>query len=182
MGADRARELRKKMTPPERRLWNVLRRRPEDFKFRRQHPFGTYTLDFFCCEAALCVEIDGLAHELGSNPRRDLRRDQWLSAQGIRTLRIAALDVRDNLEGVIEYILESCRQRSPSTAPLVPLPSKSRGGERMHQIKACELNLVGYEDEDEEELLSPVSVLGETDIEPSLTTLPHNSHSPLLGR
>ncbi len=114
MGTNRARELRKKMTPPERRLWNVLRLRPAGFKFRRQHPLGYYTLDFFCYEAGLCVEIDGFAHELGSNPQRDKRRDRWLAAQGIRTLRISAIDVRDNLEGVVTMIVEECRRRSPS--------------------------------------------------------------------
>jgi very-short-patch-repair endonuclease len=117
VGTNRARELRKRMTPPERRLWSALRLRPGDFKFRRQHPLGAYTLDFFCYETALCVEIDGFAHELGSNPQRDGRRDEWLQAQGICTLRVAATEVRDNLEGVLAFILEACRQRSPS-APL----------------------------------------------------------------
>jgi very-short-patch-repair endonuclease len=115
------------MTPPERRLWNALRLRPDGFKFRRQHPLGHYTLDFFCHEAALCVEIDGFAHELGSNPQRDQRRDAWLASQGVHTLRIAATNVRDNLEGVIEQILEGCRQRSPSTSSAGPPPLEIEG-------------------------------------------------------
>jgi very-short-patch-repair endonuclease len=114
MATNRARELRKRMTPPERRLWNVLRVRPGGFKLRRQHPHGAYTLDFFCYQSALCLEVDGFAHELGSNPRRDQRRDQWLAAQGIKTVRIAALDVRDNLEGVVTFIVEECRRRVPA--------------------------------------------------------------------
>jgi very-short-patch-repair endonuclease len=109
-----ARDLRKKTTPPERRLWNVLKTRPEEFKFRRQHPFGPYILDFFCYEAALAVEVDGLAHELGSNPQRDERRDIWLADQGVRTLRFRATDVRDNLEGIVAMIVEECRNRTPS--------------------------------------------------------------------
>ena len=102
------------MTPPERRLWNVLRDRPGGFKFRRQHPLGPYTLDFFCYESALCIEVDGFAHDLGANPQRDRRRDEWLSAKGIRTLRIAATDVRDNLEGAVIFIVEECRRRAPT--------------------------------------------------------------------
>ena len=124
MGTNRARELRKRMTPPERRLWNVLRRRPAGFKFRRQHPIGYYMLDFFCYEAALCVEIDGIAHELGSNPQRDVRRDDWLASQGVHTLRIAARDVRDNLDGVITFIVQECRRRTPTVSP--PLDSEGR--------------------------------------------------------
>jgi very-short-patch-repair endonuclease len=127
VGTNRARELRKKMTPPERRLWNVLRARPDGFKFRRQHPLGPYTLDFFCYEAALCIEIDGFAHELGSNPQRDSRRDNYLAVQGVRTLRIAARDVRDNLEGVILLIVEECRRRSPSTTYGGPPPLEIEG-------------------------------------------------------
>jgi len=113
LGKERARDLRRKMTPPERRLWNVLKARPEGFKFRRQHAFDPYILDFFCFEAGLAIEIDGLTHELGDNPQRDERRDKWVSEQGVRTVRIAAIDVRDNLEGVVTCIIEECRRRSP---------------------------------------------------------------------
>ena len=28
--------------------------------FRRQHPYGIYILDFFCFEANLVIEVDGL--------------------------------------------------------------------------------------------------------------------------
>jgi very-short-patch-repair endonuclease len=100
------------MTPPERRLWNALKRRPDGFKFRKQHEYGPYYLDFFCYEAALAIEVDGLAHDLGTNPRRDERRDAWLAGRGIRTVRVRATDVRDNLDGVVAYIIEECRSRS----------------------------------------------------------------------
>ena len=100
------------MTPPERRLWNALRQRPDGLKFRRQHEIGPYYLDFFCYEAALAVEVDGFAHDLGANPQRDERRDAWLAGLGIRTVRIMATDVRDNLEGVVAHIVNACRQRS----------------------------------------------------------------------
>jgi very-short-patch-repair endonuclease len=131
----RARLLRKRMTPPERRLWNVLRTRPEGFKFRRQHPLGAFILDFFCHRAALAIELDGLAHELGSNPQRDNRRDSWLAKQGVHTLRFRATEVRDNLEGIVTLILEECRQRSPRDGPSTafggppPLQMQGRIGE-----------------------------------------------------
>jgi very-short-patch-repair endonuclease len=121
----RARELRKAMTPPERRLWNVLKQRPDGFKFRKQHEHGPYYLDFFCFEAAVAIEVDGLAHELGTNPQRDERRDAWLASRGIRTIRVRATDVRDNLEGVVTYIVEECRERIPQSSP--PLDFEGRG-------------------------------------------------------
>jgi very-short-patch-repair endonuclease len=107
------------MTPPERRLWNALKQRPNGFKFRKQHEHGPYYLDFFCYEAALAIEVDGLAHELGSNPQRDARRDAWLAGCGIHTLRVRATDVRDNLDGVVAYVVEACRERSPNASSLL---------------------------------------------------------------
>ena len=109
MSVRKAREFRKTMTPPERRLWNALKTRPDGLKFRKQHEHGPYYLDFFCYEAAVAVEVDGLAHELGSNPQRDERRDAWFASRGIQTVRVAATDVRDNLEGVVTYIVDACR-------------------------------------------------------------------------
>ena len=112
MSVHRAREFRKSMTPPERRLWNVLKHRPDGFKFRKQHEHGPYYVDFFCYEAAVAVEVDGIAHELGTNPQRDERRDAWFASRGIHTVRVRATDVRDNLEGVVAYIVGTCRERS----------------------------------------------------------------------
>jgi len=113
LSTGRARELRKAMTPPERRLWNALKLRPDGFKFRKQHEHGPYYLDFYCFEAALAIEVDGSAHDMGSNPARDQRRDAWLASRGIGTIRVTATDVRDNLEGVVAHVVEACRGRSP---------------------------------------------------------------------
>ncbi len=132
MSIDRARSLRKDMTPPERRLWHFLRVRPGGFKFRRQHPLGPYILDFFCYESAVAIEVDGLAHDLGRHPQRDIRRDAWISEQGVRTLRFLATDVRDDSESVLDMIVGVCRQRSaekerPSTAFGGPPPLQMQG-------------------------------------------------------
>jgi very-short-patch-repair endonuclease len=116
------------MSPPEATLWNILRARPNGFKFRRQHPLGPFVLDFYCREALLAIEVDGFAHQLGDNPQRDEARDQWLARQGISTLRIDALDVRNNLEGVLVFILERCSERTPPPH-FVRSPSPAAAGE-----------------------------------------------------
>jgi very-short-patch-repair endonuclease len=108
----KAREFRMAMTRPERRLWNALKERPDGFKFRKQHEHGPYYLDFFCFEAGLAIEVDGAAYDLGANPERDQRRNAWLAGRGIGTVRVMATDVRDNLEGVVQHIVETCRARS----------------------------------------------------------------------
>ena len=60
-----ARDLRRNLTLQERKLWRYLRsRRFGDFKFRRQHPVGSYILDFACCSARVVVELDGGQHDL----------------------------------------------------------------------------------------------------------------------
>jgi len=75
----RAKQLRGNMSPPEARLWQVLRRAQLDgLRFRRQHPVGPYILDFYCDSLRLCVEIDGSSHDQPERARHDERRDAWL--------------------------------------------------------------------------------------------------------
>ena len=107
----RARRLRREMSPPERRLWRYLRMRPDDLKFRRQHPLGDYTADFYCCSAAVAIEVDGDAHDMGDNPERDVRRDAVLAERGIVTLRFLAADIFKQLDAVVAQIDEVCASR-----------------------------------------------------------------------
>ncbi len=110
-GIERARRFRRQMSPPEVVLWQHLRARPGGFKFRRQHPAGPYTLDFFCREAAVAIEVDGAAHDMGDQPQRDERRDAWLAQRGIVTLRFLAEDLLGELEAVARRIEEVCGAR-----------------------------------------------------------------------
>lgn len=81
------------MTLPEVLLWQRLRQRPAGFKFRRQHPSGIYVADFYCHEARLVVEVDGRCHDMGNNPARDAKRDEWFQQIGLRVIRVPASDV-----------------------------------------------------------------------------------------
>jgi 3-isopropylmalate/(R)-2-methylmalate dehydratase small subunit len=110
---NRARQLRREMSPAERRLWQALQARPEGLKFRKQHPADRFTLDFYCAAASLCIELDGQAHDYGNRPERDGKRDAFLERNGIATLRVAARDVKDNLEDVVKHIVETARARIP---------------------------------------------------------------------
>ncbi len=101
---ERARVLRQDMSAPEITLWQVLRKRPGGFKFRRQHPSGPYIADFYCHEARLVIEVDGEAHGYGDRSTRDARRDTWFTHRGLTTLRIAATDIQKNIEGVTRHI------------------------------------------------------------------------------
>jgi very-short-patch-repair endonuclease len=116
------------MSPPEAKLWNVLRNRPDGFKFRRQRPRDPFIFDFYCREALLAIEIDGFAHSCGDIPKRDEALDRWAAAKSIATLRIDASEVRDNLECVLTYILEHCRKKTPPPH-CVRSPSPATAGE-----------------------------------------------------
>ncbi len=75
---DFARELRHRMTDAEALLWRLLRNRQlAGVKFRRQHPFPPYVLDFYCHDHKLVVEIDGGQHNEEAGQRHDARRDAF---------------------------------------------------------------------------------------------------------
>ena len=102
---EKARNLRREMSPPEAKLWQILRQRPNGLKFRRQHPIGPFVADFYCPAKKLVIELDGVAHDMGDNPERDEKRDEWMRVRKYQIVRILADEVRSNLEGVISYIL-----------------------------------------------------------------------------
>ncbi|KQT31899.1 hypothetical protein ASG29_08425 [Sphingomonas sp. Leaf412] len=89
----RARRLRRAMSLPEVLLWQRLRRRAGEVKFRRQHPLAPYVADFYCPAARLVVEVDGEAHNRADAPAHDARRDEWMRSRGLNVLRIAAADI-----------------------------------------------------------------------------------------
>ena len=117
-----ARTFRRKMTLPEVILWQALRTRPGGLKFRRQHPAGPYILDFYCESSLTGTEVDGMAHDLGDNPRRDELRDAWLTGQGIRIIRIAARDVLGSLDEAVRYLVHQCQPLQHPASPDGPPP------------------------------------------------------------
>ena len=97
-----ARGLRRNQTDAERALWQHLRgKRLQGFKFRRQHPYGRYILDFVCLEARLVIELDGGQHQGSVNDRE---RDAWLQAQGFQILRFWNHDVLTQPDTVLERL------------------------------------------------------------------------------
>jgi len=102
---ERARDLRRRMTRPEVRLWQALRgRRLGGARFRRQHPVGPYILDFYCEAARLAVEVDGEGHNHPDRMAHDARRTNWLARAGIAVHRVSARAVLGNLEAVLVAI------------------------------------------------------------------------------
>lgn len=111
----RARELRQSSVVPERKLWNLLKgRQIHDAKFRRQHPVGPYTADFYCAEVKLVIELDGHKH----SREHDQARDAYMRGLGLHVLRISVSGFeRDPLSALvlIARTIESLRSMKEAT-------------------------------------------------------------------
>nr|WP_318382671.1 DUF559 domain-containing protein [uncultured Enterobacter sp.] len=106
---EKARALRRNMTPHEQQLWRLLRdRRLAHYKFRRQVPLGRYIVDFACWQARLIVELDGGQHS--DNTHYDDARTAWLALHGWHVLRFWNNQLKHE-EGVLLAILAALRQR-----------------------------------------------------------------------
>ena len=93
--------MRSEPTEAERLLWAMLRANAMGgVRFRRQHPLGPYIVDFACLERRLVVEVDGGGH----GGEYDRLRDEWLSSQGFRVLRVWNNEALGNIEGVLSAI------------------------------------------------------------------------------
>jgi very-short-patch-repair endonuclease len=105
--------LRSNMTDAECALWKRLRGcQLNGCKFRRQHPFGDFILDFVCLEAKLVIEVDGGQH---NESTQDMARDQVLENAGYRVMRFWNNQVLNEIESVVESIwLELERLNHPS--------------------------------------------------------------------
>ncbi|WP_217651924.1 DUF559 domain-containing protein [Hydrococcus rivularis] len=108
-----AQQFRKKPTKSEAILWEALRNRKLDNrKFRRQHPIGTFIVDFFCHAERLIVEVDGGVHE--SQKELDRQRQELLESLDLRFVRVSSEQVETDLATVLSTIRNTFSHPSPS--------------------------------------------------------------------
>jgi very-short-patch-repair endonuclease len=108
----RALELRERMTPEERVIWQELRGNRLGAHFRRQQVLAPYIVDFYCHAARLVVEIDGSPHR--AQQGYDRMRDDYFMRCGIRVLRLSNVSVRNDLASVIFAIRAALRRQNPN--------------------------------------------------------------------
>jgi very-short-patch-repair endonuclease len=125
MSVRQARNFRKTPTDAERRLRSELRNRELlGFKFRRQHPIGNRTLDFYCEEAKLAIELDGSGHASDLKREDDFDREIEVYERGVRILRFGNDEVFENLDGVLNLIIYTIDpEKSLWAEPSAPKPS-----------------------------------------------------------
>ena len=112
MGADtlkynleKAKELRKNMTPQERKLWKILRNHQfYDFEIRRQYPIDKYIVDFICRKKKIIIEIDGGQHNEKETIEYDKKRSFDLNKLGYKVVRFWNNDIDKNIEGVYKIL------------------------------------------------------------------------------
>ncbi|HWF43967.1 MAG TPA: endonuclease domain-containing protein [Candidatus Kapabacteria bacterium] len=104
-----ARENRKRSTIGEAQLWHELRgHKLCGVKFRRQHVFEPFVLDFFAPSCGLTIEVDGDSHDDPIRKEKDASRQQKLEAMGIRVLRFSHERVIHDMDCVLQEIAEAC--------------------------------------------------------------------------
>ncbi len=113
------RELRKRETPAEKILWELLRNRSlANYKFLRQYPicvlsaFGRnlyYIPDFYCHKAKLVIEADGPVHRF--KKEYDNNRDEVLRSLNLTILRFENDEILNNTQTVLNTIVEHLKTK-----------------------------------------------------------------------
>jgi leucyl-tRNA synthetase len=97
-----AKENRKKATEAEKKLWNEIRNRKLEYKFRRQHPIDNYIADFICLEQNLIIEVDGGYHT--QTKEYDDARTAVLNELGYRVIRFTNEEVINDIKNVLSKL------------------------------------------------------------------------------
>ncbi|MBB5014297.1 endonuclease domain-containing protein [Rehaibacterium terrae] len=133
LGPGLQKTLRKAPTDAERMLWRYLRdKQLGGCKFRRQHPYYDYILDFVCIDRKLIVELDGGQH--ADRTEADRARDAALAADGFYVLRFWNHDVLARTEAVLETILRALGERQPKQHHAHPGPPPEGEGEELAPV------------------------------------------------
>ena len=107
---DQARELRRNLTPQEKRLWyRFLRTYP--VKIYKQRIIESFIADFYCASAKLVIEIDGSQHFTSQGKAYDEERSMIMSQYGIKTIRFSNADVDRRFQSVCACIHEEIQNR-----------------------------------------------------------------------
>ena len=101
-------------------LAKTMRRRMTKYEYRlyacflsslpvivcRQKVIDDYIVDFYLPEAKLIIEVDGSQHYTEKGMAEDAARDDHLRSLGYSVVRYSNEDIRTNLDGVAEDLLQ----------------------------------------------------------------------------
>jgi len=110
---ERAKSMRRAMTPAERCLWEQLRNnRCSGLHFRRQQVIDGFIADFYCHEAVLVIEVDGDVHQ--QQVDYDFQRDRIIAVRGLHILRFPNERLFTELNEALREIQDAARRGQSS--------------------------------------------------------------------
>ena len=113
---EKARKLRREMTPHERKLWYLfLRKYP--VKIYKQRIIDKYIVDFYCASAKLVIEIDGSQHYEEQGKTYDKERSAVLDSYGLKVIRYSNREIDREFSAVCEQIDQIIKERTLSVSP-----------------------------------------------------------------
>lgn len=122
-----ARENRKNPTEAEELLWQEIRNRKLDDKFRRQHAIDDFIVDFVCVDKKLVIEVNGGYHNDPKQKEYDEFRTWKLNVLGFSVLTFTNEEILEKTSSVIAKIKNALNKSENS-----PLPWRGAGGEAVN--------------------------------------------------
>jgi len=108
---DQAKQLRKEMTPQERKLWyEFLKMYP--LRIYKQRIIDSFIADFYCSQARLVIEVDGSQHYSSQGKAYDEQRSRVMAQYGIKTIRFSNSDIEHNFQTVCTAIDLEIKKRA----------------------------------------------------------------------
>ena len=136
---EKARSLRREMTPHERKLWYLfLRKYP--VKIYKQRIIDRYIVDFYCASAKLVIELDGTQHYEEQGSANDVRRTEVLESYGLQVIRYSNREIDREFNAVCEDIHRIIQERKPSPSPYGDTSPIGRG-KRLEKCRTTHLAL-----------------------------------------
>ena len=107
---DQARELRKNMTPQEKKLWyQFLSHYP--IRFYKQRSILSFIVDFYCSEARLVIEVDGAQHYSSQGMAYDRERSIMFQEFGLKVIRFSNHRIDNEFDEVCKEIDREIKTR-----------------------------------------------------------------------
>ncbi|MCH7524902.1 MAG: class I tRNA ligase family protein, partial [Bacteroidetes bacterium] len=106
---ERAKEMRANPTQAEAILWQQLKSKKLDIKFRQQHLIEDFIVDFVCLSKQLIIEVDGKIHD--SQKDEDEQRTEILESKGYKVIRFTNEEVLEDIDVVVSKIQKELNER-----------------------------------------------------------------------
>ena len=97
---------KQQITEAEQIIWEQLKTKKLDIKFRRQHIVDEFIVDFICIEKRLIIEVDGKYHTTKEEIEADELRTTILQELGFKVIRFTSEEVLGNTDKTIIKITQ----------------------------------------------------------------------------